>query len=548
LLAAPERATLAVAAVVGRFFSADAVVALMGSSARASLSLLEQKDLIRSQRVTFTTGDAYRFRHILIRDAAYGALPKQVRAELHERFAGWVESVAGERLAELEDIVGYHLEQAFRYREALGTIDAAARELATRGAGVLASAGYRAFTRGDVSAASGLLGRAAALLPADAPARLELLPDLGLALMETGELARAEAVLIDAMETAVAEGNVRIELNALIERAALRLLSDPESDIDELLQAVEDCIPVLEELGDDRGQGRAWLLVGLVRGIWSGRHRVGETALARALTHVRRTGDTRQEAEILNRLAFSTFSGPTPVAEAVARCEAILAGADGDPTLEAGVFRWLAALEARRFHFTLARDLVARATERYEELGMTLMTVTVRAFGRGDIELLAGDHAAAERELRRGYEELGGMGEQRYRSSVAAYLAKPLYAQGRYDEAETFTYRSEQAAAEDDPWSQVLFRTTRAKVFARRGAHADADALSGDALAIVEATDLLDVQGDTLIDRAEVLSLAGREVEASACVERGLACYEAKGNEVSAARARDLLGAALSPS
>jgi len=527
-------------------FHLGGLVELLPEQLAADLSThlmaLVRKEFIRSDRAALPGEEAFRFRHILIRDAAYGAMPKQVRAELHERFAGWVERNAGERRAELDDIVGHHLEQAFRYREALGTVDAPARELAARASGVLASAGYRAFSRGDMSAAGGLLGRAAALLAPDAPARLALLPDLGLALTEAGELTRAEEVLVQAMETAAAAGNRRVELNALIEHAALHLLSDPDSDIDELLAHVEQCLPVLEELGDDRGQGRAWYLIGLVRGLWVGRYGVAESALARALDHVRRTGDRRQEAEILNRLAFSAFSGPTPVQEAIARCHAILADAEGDPVLEAGVLRWLAALEARNSNFDEGRRLIARAIERYEELGRSLMSATLRAFGWGDLELLAGDYPAAERELRRGYEILEEMGEQRYRSSVAAYLAKALYEQERYDEAERFTELSEEAAAGDDTWSQVLFRTTRAKVLARRGAHDDAHALAVEALAVVEQTDLLDLQGDTLLDLAEVLRLAGRAAEASAAVEQALGLYERRGNVVSAGRARALLG------
>jgi predicted ATPase/class 3 adenylate cyclase len=551
-LAPDERTVLERASIEGRTFHLGALSALLPEELSTGLPTLlmalVRMEFIRSDGTRMPGDEAFRFRHLLIRDAAYGALPKQVRSDLHERYAAWLEGAAGEGLSELEDVVGYHLEQAFRYRQELGTVDAAASDLAARAAAVLASAGHRALRRGDVSAAIGLLGRAAALLPANARARLELLPDLGLALTEAGELARAEEVLIEAEREAGASGEVGIELNALIERAALHLLSDPESDMQELLAAVEGSLTVLAELGDDRGQGRGWYLIGLVRGLWAGRQGVAETALARALTHVRRTGDTRQEAEILNRLAFAASSGPTPLPEAIARCEAILDEAAGDPMLEAGALRWLAPLEARRSRFDHARELVTQATERYEELGMTLMAVTARAFGRADIELLAGEQATAEDELRRAYDALGEMGEQRYRSSVAAYLARPLYAQGRYEEAERFTRLSEETAADDDPWSQVLFRTTRAKVLARRELHAEAEVLATEALALVEETDLLDLTGDTLLDLAEVLRLGGREPEAAACVERALACYTAKGNDVSAGRARQLLGGAVTAS
>jgi len=535
-----EREVLERASIEGRSFHLGGLAALLPERLRGELETvlmaLVRKEFVHADRSGLAGEEAFRFRHLLIRDAAYAGIPKTTRAQLHESFADWVAGRTAGRV-ELEDITGYHLEQAYRYREELGSVDEHARALARRGARLLASAADRASARGDVSAAATLLGRAASLLPADDPERLSLLPDLGLLLTEAGRLAEAEQVLGEARELAATAGDRRAELNAAIELAALHLLSDPRSEIDALLDVVEGCVPELEVLDDARGLSRAWYLVGLVRGLWAGRHAVAERALARALEQVRRTGDKRQEAQILNRLAFVAWSGPMPLPEAIARCHEILGSAGGDRTLEAGALRWLAALEARAGRFDEARRLMAESIERYD--GSPLMAETMRAFGYADVELLAGDPAAAELELRRGYDALGEMGEQGYRSSVAGFLARALYAQGRYDEAERFTRLSEETAAEEDTWSQVLFRATRAKVLARRGADSEARELVTRMLALVDETDLLDLRGDALLDAAEVLRLLG-DPEAAAYIERAQALYEQKGNVVSARRAAEL--------
>ena len=129
------------------------------------LMTLVRKDLLRPDRAVLPGEDAFRFRHLLIRDAAYQALAKADRAQLHERFARWLEE-RGAGLVELDEITGYHLEQAFRYRCELGPADDKAQQLAADAAAHLEAAGRRAMDRGDTGAAVNLLERAEALLPA----------------------------------------------------------------------------------------------------------------------------------------------------------------------------------------------------------------------------------------------------------------------------------------------------------------------------------------------------------------------------------------------
>jgi class 3 adenylate cyclase/predicted ATPase len=539
-LSPEERHLLQCASVEGEIFHRGSLLALSPEEVHLTprLASLVRKELLYPAMAQLPGEDAFRFRHLLLRDAAYAALPKAERASLHERFAAWAEKRSGE----FDELIGYHLEQAVRYRGELGTLSDRDRAQATRASEFLESAGGRALSRGDMPAAVDLLSRAVFLRPETDDRRLTLLPELGAALREAGELARADEVLSEALEAGRTTGNRRAELAALIERAELRLASEPEDDAD--LKEVEASIPALEELGDDRALAAAWSLIGRREGLWKGRFAHGEAALEQALTHARRMADRRQEALILGLLALSALSGPTPVDEAVARCRRLVTDAGGDRLVEANVARYLAVLEAMRGNFADASALVGEARATYEDLGMRLMAQAAISLAYGAIGLLAADYAAAGIQLRAGLDALEGMGERGYLSSVAAFLAQALYGQGRLDEADDLACRAQANAAPDDLWSQVLSRGTRAKVCASHGAHEEAERHAREAVGLAAATDALDLNGNALIDLADTLALAGRNEEAAACVADALRLYERKGNDVSAERARARLAGA----
>jgi predicted ATPase/class 3 adenylate cyclase len=544
-LSPEERQLLQYASVEGEIFHRGSLLALCPDEVQLTprLASLVRKELLYPAGAQLPGEDAFRFRHLLLRDAAYAALPKADRALLHERFAAWAEERSGEH----DELLGYHLEQAVRYRSELGTLPNRDRAQATRASEFLESAGRRALSRGDMPAAVDLLSRAVALRPESDDRRLTLLPELGAALREAGELTRADEVLSEAIEAGRSTGNRRAELAALIERASLRVASEPEDDAD--LREVEASIPALEELGDDRALAAAWSLIGRRQGLWKGRFAHGEAALERALTHARRLGDRRQEALILGQLALSALMGPTPVNEAVARCRQLVTEAGGDRLVEANVARYLAVLEAMRGNFADARALVAQARATYEDLGMHHMSQTAISLAYGSIGLLAADYEAAGIELRTGLNALEGMGDRGYLSSVAAFLSQALYGQGRLDEADDLAGRAQASAAPDDLWSQVLSRGTRARVCASRGAYEEAERYAREAVGLAAPTDALDLHGNALVDLAETLALAGRNEEAAGCFADALRLYERKGNDVSAERARSrLAGAAVTAS
>jgi class 3 adenylate cyclase/tetratricopeptide (TPR) repeat protein len=541
-----ERHILERGAIEGKTFHRSAVEALTtmhhADDIARCVEQLVRKELIRPHSGSSSGGEAFRFRHVLIREVAYEALPKHVRSDLHERFAQWLEENPGSRLAELEEVLGYHLEQASRYRAEVARLDDHGHEIAVRAGEWLALAGRRALDRGDAKAAVNLFSRAAALLPDDHGRRISLLPELGAALRESGELVRAEKVLEEAVERAERASDRLAELGALIEQAALHLLRDPgAAETDALVHQVERAVPVLETLNEDRALAQAWSLIGSALGLWKGRFARGEQALERALVHARRAADRRQQAYILGRLGFSAQWGPTPVPLAIARCREIVEQADGDRLIEAGVLRYLACLEARLGRFDEGRSLAARAREGFEDLGMRLTAEAVRAFSSAEIEILAGDYAAAERELRAAANALAAMGERAYLSSVRAFLAIALYGQGRFAEATDLAASARQDTASYDIWTEVMSRGIQAKVLAQRGRCAEAEKLAQETLRPVSGTDALELHGTALLDIAEVLNLCNATERARPYAEEALRRFDEKGAPVLAGKARALL-------
>jgi len=232
--------------------------------------------------------------------------------------------------------------------------------------------------------------------------------------------------------------------------------------------------------------------------------------------------------------------GPTPVPDAIKRCEEILAAAAGDRKAEAVILAFLSHLEAMQGRFDRARDLYRRSRAILQEFGMKLYAA-LTSLDSGPVELLAGDAEAAEVELRGDYEALDDMGERNYRATTAGLLAEALYEQAAYEEAETFARVAQQLAAEDDIASQFHWRCVLGKVFAQRERYEEAEALVLEAAEMIGRSDEPDSQGNALMDLAEVLTLAGRSAEAAERLREALLRFDSKGNVVSAGRARERL-------
>ena len=540
-LAQPERDVVGRASVEGKVFHRGAVAELSPETVRPELLThlvaLVRKELIRPSPADLTGEEAFRFRHQLMRDAAYGSLPKEARSALHERFAAWLERAAADRAAEYEEILAWHLEQAYRYQVELGPEDDRARELRRRAAERLAAAGRRAYARSDMPTAARLLERAEKLFPEGSLERLELLPMIGESAMQVGDLARAGQILERAQSEARAAGNRRLELRAIVESLALRAIVNPEAN--EMRRQVRSAADELGDLGDDLAIAKARHVEAMLD-LMEAQYAAMRESLESGLAHARRAGDRRGEGEILGRLLLVEMFGPTPTSAAIRHCREILEQGKANRRLEAEANNALALLYAYQGRFDDARQAGAERRKIYSELGLKLELAATEMV-TGWVELLAGSPARAEAELRLACQTLRAMGERAYLSTMLADLAHVLYAQGRYDEADDVSREAEETTQPGDVASEVLWRTVRSKVLARRGEHQAAERVAGEAVEWARRTDDIRTLADALVALAEVLSIGGRRVEARPHLEEALALYEQKEVAPSAKRTRELL-------
>jgi DNA-binding SARP family transcriptional activator/tetratricopeptide (TPR) repeat protein len=530
-----ERAVVERAAVVGREFAEDWVIELLPADARPHgvryVDALVRKQFVRRSKPV--AGERrLRFRHVLIQDVAYRAIPKEARADLHERVGTRLERTTAADA--LDEIIGYHLEHAFRYRAELGDQD---WELARRAAEFLGASGKRALLTGDAPAAVNLLSRATSLTPRGDPARLVLLLDLAEGLTQAGELAQADEALAETAEAAKASGNLAAALCADVARAPLQArLGDPATD-PARLRLVKAAIAALERLDDRAGLVVAWRAFGELE---STRARA-RTAFTHALRHAEAVGDEREQAELRIAIGKTMIFDATPVDEGIRTIEHNLAWArsKGFRKAEGECLGGLAHLYAMAGRFSRARALAAQQKRIFEDLGQRFMAARF-AFAIGSVEILADDLPAAELEFCAGYELFADMGEQSQSLTFAAMIARVVYDQGRYEEAQLWA-EAAAAATESNapvrtrPW---LSRTVHAKLLARGGELERAEALARTALADHDASDEIEEHAVMLMDLAEILVLADRPDDAVPVVEQATRLYDRKGHLVSARKTR----------
>jgi predicted ATPase/class 3 adenylate cyclase len=536
-LPAEERAVLEAAAVPGKHFVRSALRKLIAETDQGvvDLSLLS---LARKDLLTARPGreDAYRFRHALIRDAAYAGISKELRAQLHERYADWAANTRAGKAGDVDEIVGYHLEQAVRYRKQLGPLDDVGLGLADRAARLLGAAGQRAFARDDAPAAVNLLDRALSLATNEDPAELELVRQLSTSLWSIGEVARAEALLQGLIDAASAAGDRRYELYAALQQVGWRF-SRNEATWEEATQIAEEAVAAFEETGDDFGLAQAWRQLAIAL---HARARFGEAADAaeQARAHARSADAAREEARAVDLLCMCLVHGPTPVSVATERATAMLADARANPGLRANVMAALAELKAMQKSFDEARQLLAEARQTYEQLGLRFGLLGVMQV-QGLVELLAGDAGEAERAFREGY-ELIAVELPTWRAYQAGLLAEALYEQDRLDEARLLIETGEPDQL-DDLENIFGWAVVKARLLARAGAFEEGEDLLRDVAARAAKTDALNLHGRVLLALAEVLVAAGRLDDARREATAAAAIFKRKGNLPDAERAAALL-------
>jgi class 3 adenylate cyclase/tetratricopeptide (TPR) repeat protein len=538
-----ERAVIERASVVGKVFYGGAIQALFGMdpppNLRDLVMGLVRREMVRADRSTLPGQDMYRFRHILIRDAAYESTPKELRAELHERFAGWLEEIAGERIDEQQEILAYHLEQTVELRRQLGPLGEAEIEVARRAALHLRESGDRARDRGDQQAATHLYGRAADLLPEDDAMYPDLLYELARSMTETERRKDSVEILQRARDLARGRGDLRTEWLSRLSLSNVLMSVEPHTVITaQFREEIHEAIGVLESLGDDRARARAWLQLAWTEWMPC---RYGEAIACLTQAHeiARRAKDRRSVDEITEMMAGSMYFGPTPVEEALDRIVELLSDEQLSPLSRGVVTCFRGGLRA------MAGEL-DRALEDFEAAERSL-----RGFGtlwsgviymeRGLTATLYGDPVRAEAAHRRHYEILEEAGDQGYLSTVAATLAASLAELGQLEEAERFARIGREAAAEDDVASHSAAEAALAMVLSARGDFEGATVAAQRSISVAAGSDMYLELGKLHLNLSRILAKRGQAAEAVEAAREALSFFVRKGVVPAVARAEAFL-------
>ncbi|HEX7256269.1 MAG TPA: AAA family ATPase, partial [Gaiellaceae bacterium] len=522
-----ERTAVECAAIQGQEFREDALAGLVPDALAGQLGRIHQS-LVRKDLVRPAGEGVYRFKHLLLRDAAYEALPKEQRADLHERFAAWIEANS----PRLEEILGYHLEQSYGYRAELGPVDERAQGVARRASSALAAAGRKAFARADIHATVNLLDRAVRLLPDRDAEAVALYPDLALAVGEGGDLQRSGELYRAAEEL----GEPDTALLARQRRIWLELLRG--GAMADTAGPMEATIAEAERRGEEAILAEGLTRLGVLKS-WLGDNQTAERLLRGSLERAQRLGDARLASDALHWWLLVLLWGPTPVDEALAECRRLSQSIEPGQRAYSEIIIVQGTLHALTGDFERGRQLAAAGRRDLLELGQK-----VQYAGIGQpaaiIELLAGDAPAAERIMREANDILSAAGERGYLSTVTALLGLALARQGRHDEADRYAEESRRMGAEDDVITQMYWRIVKARVAWASGEHGEASRLAAEVMALTEATDDC---FDGPIATLEVVDFLDPG-ERRPALERALAEAESKGNTVSAEQIRAKLAAA----
>jgi hypothetical protein len=533
-LAGRDRELLERGAIEGEVFHRSGVCVLAshqsGEEVASRLEGLVRKDLIRHSAPTGWGDDPFRFRHLLIRDAAYERLPKATRADLHARFATWLEDI-GAGLFEFDEIVGWHLEQSVRYLRGLGReVDPA---LKRRAADHLHAAGLRAGERSEASAARNLLERALALTDAGQPLRATVGIDLAERLIEAGELARADELLT------AAEGETQGgEAGAVLNRLEWLALANPER----AAAAVEETLPtMLEELArtrDDRRMAKAHMLA--FWGHWAANQAVPAAQEARlAAEHARRAGDNGLRSRALGWYVVTIVYGPLHADVIAQELDAIEEEGPG-PYLAACVDLGRGEVERLDGRLDAAHQLTQRALDGFTALGMQPMAAGC-AQELAQIELANAHPEAARGLLARCDAMLAELDERPQRSTTQAMLARVHELLGAREQAAAAVELAEELSAPGDAINFAITNGVRARLALADGDAPNAERWARSAVAQAFRTDFIGLHAEVKLGLAHVLRATGQSPQASSEVREALSLFLAKGDRPGSDLARSLL-------
>ena len=534
-----EATVLSRAAVWGNEFELSDAVGLVPERLRSDLgeltdSLCRRGLLVRAGPRTTNL----RFEHLLVRDVAYEQLTKQTRAELHEAAALRIEAMVDQRGVQYDEIIGHHLEQAYRYQTDLRSTTTVDTRLAETAAHYLLRAGRRALRRQDAHAASSLLSRVVALMDERDVGRSRVTIELGEALLAGGRLRDAERRFNQVRTDPVAPAQMRSLAELCLTEVQMQMAPPDTGATLRIREEAQRAMFRFAALGDDQAVNRAgWLT--FMTAMKLGQAEAARQAVEQLSEVATRLGDPSTGRLPAARSMVLAW-GPTPVSEALATISTLLDEVRGDPSAEPMVLSVLAFMQALRGDLTAARLALARQRELFENSGQRMYMWASWGQATGRVELAAGDPARAEKPLRESYAALTEVGERGFASTISGQLAHVLIAMGKLDEAGTFADAC-RSSARGDVLSEILWRTASAHLLAAGGDDEQATALAAVAVETALGTEWPNVQGDALVEQALVLRECGRHAEAAQAAAVALNIYRRKQNDVGASRAAGLI-------
>jgi tetratricopeptide (TPR) repeat protein len=524
-------------AIEGTVFHSGAIAALAPEGLRAQvrprLLALARKELIRPDRAEFTGEDAFRFRHMLIRDAAYQALPKEQRADLHERFADWLTRVAGDRMGVHEEILGYHLDQAYRYRSELGRIDETTRDLGRRAGRALRASAERALARGDHHTMARLLERAIALLDGYEHAAAQVELGEGLALNDV-ELP-AMVVLRAFLATDAATEWPALGIRARVFLSFTESSTDPTLSQVRMEQHLGSLLAEAEALGDDQAIVACLLGVGQVAS-WLGETRRQREISERLLARLDDVG-IGYRGWVAAGFRTEAYWGATPVDEAFAEVETARRIV-GDNVVHGlvcdAIVIGLLVMADRQADATLALERYRRSVAEFPDgIPLSMAQILAEALWR------LGRPTEAIDELRLDNERRTARGETGINSTTTGRLAHYLAESGEIEAATATLDDARAMSAADDIATLMEIAWTTAILARMRG---DLDAAIGaidEAIDILRPTDALNHLAEILELRGHILASAGERAQAAATLDEAMTLFERKGNVLGARLLRE---------
>ncbi|MDQ3210646.1 MAG: hypothetical protein M3Q20_05610, partial [Actinomycetota bacterium] len=521
------------ASVEGRRFRVAALSALSPEVSTdevdAATASLERRGLVQPED---EASGQWRFAHTLVFEATYRGLSKEVRAELHEQLADWMIEEDADR-ADVDESVARHLERALHLRQELGGYDERSAALSARAGELFATAGLRAFAAIDYVTARDLLGRAAALLPGQSPIRLDLLPNLGAALADSGRAEDSEVLLSGAIEQARVAGSERDALRATVQLLSNQIYrSRTEAELDAAAAEARGALDTFAALDDGVGLAEAAIALDNLAYV---RGRLAEARLwaTEALRHALSAGCSREATQAAGDLLGLTIVGPISFAAFPGIADAL--PLRGEPMSDSvgHALRAVAALAAgddAGFH-----EHEGRWRGLLDRHGLAFLEAA-HGLEISFVEISVGQAEAAERRVGEARAFFAATGNLWYTSVADWALCEAVGAQDRPDEFLELADAFEATVLMNDRQNLIKRQLVLARAHLLRGSSEAAEAAVSHALKLVESTDLVPDHSNALLILADALDARDLGDDAAAARNEAIAKLRAKGNLAAVAR------------